>query len=299
MTDSSTPVFQKILFPVDLSPASVAAIPFVKEMAHAHGATITLMQVVQLPAPWYPPDGGVPITAYDVNELLELAASQLADFKGQHFADISSAALQVDQYCEEGDAALSIVDHARRSHTDLIMMPTHGLGPFRRLLLGSVTAKVLHDAECAVWTGAHVEESPVKEHASVRSILCAVDTNAASAGLIAQAAGLAAKHSAVLRLVHSVPGMETRPQKYCDAEFERGLMASARDSIAAMQRDLKSNFEVCVAAGTISKVIQSAALQHQADLIVIGRGVLQETLGRLRTNAYAIVRDSPCPVISF
>ena len=28
----------------------------------------------------------------------------------------------------------------------------------RRLLLGSVTAKILHDAECPVWTAAHVDE---------------------------------------------------------------------------------------------------------------------------------------------
>jgi len=33
-------------------------------------------------------------------------------------------------------------------------------------------------------------------------------------------------------------------------------------------------------------------------LIVIGRGVLQGTLGRLRTHAYGIIRNAPCPVIS-
>jgi nucleotide-binding universal stress UspA family protein len=39
-------------------------------------------------------------------------------------------------------------------------------------------------------------------------------------------------------------------------------------------------------------------LHHNADLVVIGRGKLQEALGRLRTNAYAIIRQSPCPVVS-
>jgi nucleotide-binding universal stress UspA family protein len=34
------------------------------------------------------------------------------------------------------------------------------------------------------------------------------------------------------------------------------------------------------------------------DLIVIGRGVLHETLGRLRTHAYGIIRHAPCPVLS-
>jgi nucleotide-binding universal stress UspA family protein len=46
---------------------------------------------------------------------------------------------------------------ARESAFDLIMMPTRGRGRFRAALLGSVTAKVLHDSACAVWTAAHAE----------------------------------------------------------------------------------------------------------------------------------------------
>jgi hypothetical protein len=36
----------------------------------------------------------------------------------------------------------------------------------------------------------------------------------------------------------------------------------------------------------------------QADVVIIGRGHVKEPLGRLRTNSYAIIRESPCPVIS-
>ena len=36
-----------------------------------------------------------------------------------------------------------------------------------------------------------------------------------------------------------------------------------------------------------------------SDLVVIGRGVVRQTLGRLRTSAYAIIREAPCPVLSF
>jgi len=35
-----------------------------------------------------------------------------------------------------------------------------------------------------------------------------------------------------------------------------------------------------------------------ADLLVIGRGSASGVFGRLRTNAYAIIRQSPCPVLS-
>jgi nucleotide-binding universal stress UspA family protein len=36
----------------------------------------------------------------------------------------------------------------------------------------------------------------------------------------------------------------------------------------------------------------------EADLVVIGRGASSGMLGRLRTNAYSIIRQSPCPVVS-
>jgi hypothetical protein len=51
------------------------------------------------------------------------------------------------------------------------MMSTHGYGAFYRFLLGSVTAKVLHEIQCPVWTGAHLEEAPAREF-SIRRVLC-------------------------------------------------------------------------------------------------------------------------------
>ncbi|MGA8595805.1 MAG: universal stress protein [Bryobacteraceae bacterium] len=46
-----------------------------------------------------------------------------------------------------GDPAAAIVKCAQAEQVDLIMMPTHGYGPYRKFLLGSVTAKVLHDSD--------------------------------------------------------------------------------------------------------------------------------------------------------
>ena len=67
--------------------------------------------------------------------------------------------LNVRRLVLEGDPARQIVEFAHREHTDIIAMPTHGYGPFRRFILGSNTAKVLHDADCAVWTGVHLGAS--------------------------------------------------------------------------------------------------------------------------------------------
>ena len=53
-----------------------------------------------------------------------------------------------------GDAATQIAEVARTGKFDLIVMPTHS-GRFRRMLLGSTTAKVLNDAACPVLTTEH------------------------------------------------------------------------------------------------------------------------------------------------
>ena len=54
-------------------------------------------------------------------------------------------------------------------------MPTHGYGPFRRFILGSNTAKVLHDADCPGLDRSAPGESRRLCAAPLGHILCAVD----------------------------------------------------------------------------------------------------------------------------
>ena len=111
---------------------------------------------------------------------------------------------------------------------DLIMIPTHGYGRFRNFLLGSVTAKVLHDAKCAVWTAAHVEHEQLSSHIDLQSVLCAVDLDAEGLSILRYAADLANEYGAKLRVVHAIPASEARPQKYLDSEFRQALFQGGR-----------------------------------------------------------------------
>jgi len=71
----------------------------------------------------------------------------------------------------KGDPAECIVRVAQENAVDLIVMPTHAHGRFRRFLLGSVTAKVLHDTDCPVLTGVHHEDKPFLDSAQITSIV--------------------------------------------------------------------------------------------------------------------------------
>ncbi len=179
------------------------------------------------------------------------------------------------------------------------MMATHGYGKFRNLLLGSVTSKVLHDARCPVWTGAHTEDSELLDHFECKNIMGAIDLNPSSSILlIRRYVDHADEFNAKLRLVHAVPGASPDIQYGLDQDLRRFLIQDAREETARLQAAAGTNLEVCIDGGGVSQIVRAAAQHHDADLVLIGRGSLRERFGQLRTNAYAIIRDAPCPVLS-
>ena len=283
--------FQKILFPVDMSDSSTAAAPFVATMAKKFQAEVTLLHVLQLP-PGYVTDWYGYMALVDTNGIREARHNEFDSYLKDAFSGVT-----VRREMLEGDAAEVIANYAAGHSTSLIMMPTHGYGIFRGMLLGSVTAKILHDVACPVWTGVHVEETPPNSAAFER-IMCAVDPTDKSIPVMQFASQLARDFHAKLWLVHAVPGAETRPQKYFDADLQASLEDEARKAIGKMQEAAGVIAQLCLGAGEVPHVVQEAALHHGADLVVIGRGHATRTLGRLRTNVYSIIRQSPCPVIS-
>ena len=282
------PAFKHILFPVDFSERCRAIRPFVNSMALKYSAKLTLMHIVQLPTNMYGIHPDYP-AVFRLTERSEDARREL-----DAFLDPRAPGISMETIVDRGDPPICITTFAEANDVDLIMMPTHGYGRFRGLLLGSVTAKVLHDAKCAVWTSTHTEDPNLIAHLHCKSILCALDLSAGSRAIMDYAAELAHESKAKLRLVHAVHEAKSQPEK----DFSNFLRQVAREELVKLQHHARTNFEVCLEGGGVSDVIRAAALHHEADLVVIGRGSIHEVFGRLRTNAYNIIRDSPCPVLS-
>jgi nucleotide-binding universal stress UspA family protein len=286
-------LFKKILFPVDFSDRSEAVAPHVSAARERFRASLTLLHFVHTPPMAYgAPDSPV-VFDYPIDEIIQAAEKKLAAFAAKTFPGIPVGIL-----VKEGDPGLSIADLAHNNGIDLIMMPTRGHGLFRSALVGSVTAKTLHDARCAVWTEAHCEHAGERS-GEWRSVVCAIDLDDEGARLIRSAAAIAADTGATVRIAHAVPGYDTAAEAYTGTEFTEYLKREARGTIAGMQKEAGTDFGVCVEAGPIVKVLRHAVESHEGDLVVIGRGVLPEFAGRLRSQAYAIVRGMPCPVLSF
>src|SRR5580698_5444542 len=163
------PGFRHILCPVDFSERSKAIRPYVKTYVERFNAKLTLLNAVEIPPPeMYGVDQSFPVM-FDFPSLEPVLQQRLKDYSD------SPAVTRVVQL---GDPAVAIVDYARDNGVDLIMMPTHGYGRFRSLLLGSVVSKVLHDVDCPVWTAPHIEDPELMHHLECRSILAAVDFGA-------------------------------------------------------------------------------------------------------------------------
>ncbi|HSR08300.1 MAG TPA: universal stress protein [Bryobacteraceae bacterium] len=281
---------KRILFPVDYSDHCRSVVPYVKEMAGHFSAQPTLVHAYGV--------GALPYTelaAADPSwpeKVQRREEQRLGEFAAQMFPG-----LHADCILEEGEPGTVIDKVIQRQGTDLVMMPTHGLGPLRRLLLGSVTAKVLHDVSAAVWTGAGRMVDNRPRRYSYESILCAVDLSDESEAVVRAAAGFAGSYHARLSLVHVVE----LPPPNVDVDFTQ-FKQELIDADNERLRDLKNKLGIdasltCMDGATANCVCREA-IQKEADLIVVGRGRAQGALSRIWSRLYTIVRESPCPVLS-
>ena len=178
-------------------------------------------------------------------------------------------------------------------------MATHAYGPFRRFLLGSVTAKVLHDVQFPVWTGPHMEQAPNYSSIEFRRVLCAVDLVEGSAAVLEWASHFAQSFGATLAVIHVLPeSLIQLGGVYFDPQWRNKVALTAREQIGELQKDIRGSSEVLVEIGNVPTTVSDVAARWNADLLVIGRGRQPGLFGRLRANAYAILRESPCPVVT-
>ena len=282
----------KILMPVDFSERSLGAARYAKTLADHFHSELTLLHVLTPPHYEF---GALEIGGSMLTELYANRGAQvekeLETFLADELKDVAARRVVL-----EGDPARQIVDYAHEQNTGLIVMPTHGYGPFRQFILGSITAKVLHDADCPVWTGVHLEEAPQEESMTFRNIVCAIDLGPQSCQTLEWAIGMQKEFGARLTVIHAATCSQDNAQG--DGQWRREMEEAVRQDMARLQQRFGTEAELLVEPGDPPKVVCQTAANQNADLLVIGRGSAGGVFGRLRTNAYAIIRQSPCPVVS-
>jgi nucleotide-binding universal stress UspA family protein len=284
----------KVVLPVDFSERTPGAARYARVLAEHFGAEVVVLHVaVPPPYEFGTLEGGGAV-------LGELMASRSVFIEKQlaSLADEELKNVRVERVRLEGDAASRIVEYAHSSGAGLIVMPTHGYGPFRRFILGSVTAKVLHDADCPVWTGIHMEQVSSLDAIAFRSVVCALDLGPQSSKALSWAMQLAASFDARLTLCHAIPCVGVPIVEEIGPEFRAQVVSMAKERIGKLQSEAGTQAEVRIDGGDAPEVVAKICEDAKADVLVIARGSAAGVFGRLRTNAYAIIRQSPCPVVS-
>ena len=91
--------------------------------------------------------GGDSAATFQLIEELKETGKKLLE---QYRSEATRSNLSVESLLELGDYAQVIIDTANKNDYDLIIMGSRGLSPFKELLLGSVSFKVMHHAKCPV-----------------------------------------------------------------------------------------------------------------------------------------------------
>ena len=284
---------RKILVPIDFSERCRGAACYAGAIHNVFGSDIALLHVL---APLHYEFSAMEVAGSLLEEQYRFRTEQ-AERDLNAFMAEELPAPHTERILREGDPAGTIVSVAHETGAGLIVMPTHGYGPFRRFILGSVTAKVLHDADCPVWTGVHLEASST-EKVRFRQVTAALDLGPQSERTLMWASRFAKDSGAKLALVHAMPAFDGQAGEYFDPETRRRVDTSVREEIGQLQKRLNIDAPLHIESGETSRTVCDVAAELETDLLVIGRGSAAGVFGRLRANAYSIIRESRSPVVS-
>jgi len=288
---------ERILVPIDFSDSSLVAVRHASALAGHFHSEVTLLHVNEFLV-IHPATGplGFGVTSWEAVRSEHLAARKK---ELDEFGAVELSGIRVKRLVCSGDPARIIVERASAEPSDLIIMPTHGGGSFRRFLLGSVTAKVLHDAERPVWTGAHLEDGPSLNPTDIRHVMCAVTFEPQSFHAVRWAAAFAKEFGAKLTVAHAVSQTPPNlPHRYA-FQWHEEAQHGTDERLHTLLIDTGIHADSLVVSNSdVPRALSAAAKEKGAGLLVIGRSSAGKASMRLGSHTYSIICHAPCPVVS-
>ena len=134
-------MFDKILVCLDGSSHSEQMMPYASEIAARFGARVTLLQVLQIPSSL------AAASAQGAENVIEEELRRLS-FEAHRYLDgvateLKEKGVSVEAVVIEGTPGDAIIEYAKQSDIDLIVVATHGRKNIGRLVFGSVADHVM------------------------------------------------------------------------------------------------------------------------------------------------------------
>lgn len=293
--------FKQVLCPIDLSELSIRSLAYAGAIAKLYDGELTALHVVPTFEPMEVRAGAL----YDpVRIVYPMSREEVLERLRQALEAAGAPTAHVTLVTEAGEHAATIVDQAVTRRSDLVVIGTHGRSGFNRLLLGSVTEKVLRTSPCPVLTvPPHAPAVPPSDVA-IRRILCPIDFSSAALQAFGFAMDLARRTNAsvtVLYVIEWLPEEEPRALAHFNVpEYRQYLTLNARERLEALiaQESPRGATEGTVVIGRAHREIVRVA-GTGVDLIVMGaQGRGGHVLPAFGSTTQQVVRAASCPVLS-
>jgi nucleotide-binding universal stress UspA family protein len=195
-----------------------------------------------------------------------------------------------------GSPADQILETARDTGADRIVMGTHAPGHIGKLLIGSVAESVLRRAHLPVYIVGPEVENNTEQCFAPKTVLCAISRVESSGQAAAFAAELAARHHARLIIQHVFRPQDCRDvlAEHCIEEMERKLL----DMVPTRFRQ-KVHPKAVVMSGDPTEKLLEESRNHEADVIVMGAYGASTFAAITRHGVvYRVLASAHCPVIT-
>ncbi|MFB6124171.1 MAG: universal stress protein [Haloferacaceae archaeon] len=281
-------MYDRILFPTDGSDVAERVFEYALDVAATHDATLHVLHVADTT------QDSVTVVGGDVVDVLEREGERIVAETAERATE---RGISVTTDVVQGHPAKTIVDYAGNDGVDLVVMPTHGRKGLERVLLGSVTERVVNDAPVPVLTVNPDAEASAYPAADV---LVPTDGSRGANLALDEAVGVTDATDATLHVLHVVEsgslGVDVRSTVADERLSERAdeIVADAADTAAAAGVDAVTEIERGRAYREILEYVEA----NDVGLVVVGAhgrsGYERYVLGSVTSK---LVRTSPVPVL--
>lgn len=284
---------RRILLPTDWSESADRALKQAVELAAQHRANLDILHVVTL-------------EHLDPAEVQPALDAYMAKVEKEVFADLATRTEAIRTRGIAVETAVvrrpypveAILERIRNTSPDLVVMGTHGRSGLRKVLLGSVAARIVLEAPCPVMTVA-ADAAVAEGEKGFDPILVPVDFTEYSERAIEAAQALLAP-SGRLILEHVVSSSD-HPSFYAGGVAKLLTLQPELASVigSKLSELYQGAGEIVVSEGSIVEEILGTANAKKAQLIVMGtRGLQRQDYLLLGSVTERVIGRAKIPVLA-
>jgi nucleotide-binding universal stress UspA family protein len=276
-----------ILCPTDFSEPATLALHYGKYLADCFEARLVVLYADPFSPPPYFTAGQLEDVARTIEKFKRAAHEYLTRYVKEHIGN----SFRVERVVVENQTVPAILLTAEEKKVDMIVMGTHGRSGINRLVLGSITEKILHETNRPVLTVREKKGGAEPSRVSVQQVLCPINYTEVAFKALEHAVTISKCFGAELLALHVIESQSTDIK---EKDEHSRLCAWIPDDIRS-----RCSLREIVRRGDAAEQIVDAASSAGCDIIVLGaqhKRFHDTTV--LGTTTLKVTRHASCPVLT-